>query len=65
MKKFLDQNINKKSFVIFFIDNKIFNFKNNKIKLKNFFRGLIYYVFNLQDENDKKYFWYLLNNDIT
>ena len=47
MKKFLDQNINKKSFVIFFIDNKIFNFKNNKIKLKNFFRGLIYYVFNL------------------
>ena len=61
---YLCQNQLNSSFSKFFIISKKNYLKENSTKIKIFFRGLLYFIKNLNDENKKKFYFYLLNNDL-
>ena len=62
---YLCQNQLNSSFSKFLIKNKKNYLKENKAKIKKFFRGLVYFIKNLNDINKKKFYFYLFENDLS
>lgn len=54
-----------RSFFDYFIFSKKKHFSGKELMLKKFFNGLIFFLENKVDENERRFFLFLLNNNLT